>query len=236
MIAQPHLFTAVARKQQDLPRFALPCQQFQRRLQARIVEAQQRVIQNERRMRRQHQIADGQPRGQIQLVGSSAAEIEQLMNSGSFQIQPQPSDAMLSIRSALRYKYKPVIRYSLELFRSFEKTIGQLRVSFRTQSERLKSELTDFLKLWAELENSFIVRFFPEGISYTIEDGRFTRTFRLPEDKENCTNDEIARAISEYIKMFDEILKIYFENIGSKREAAALATRKYREYLWTFHL
>ena len=31
--------------------------------------------------------------------------------------------------------------------------------------------------------------------------------------------------------MFDEILKIYFENIGSKREAAALATRKYREYL-----
>ncbi len=159
------------------------------------------------------------------------SEIEQLMNSGSFQIQPQPSDAMLSIRSALRYKYKPVIRYSLELFRSFEKTIGQLRVSFRTQSERLKSELTDFLRLWAELENSFVVRFFPEGISYTIEDGRFTRTFRLPEDKENCTNDEIARAISEYIKMFDEILKIYFENIGSKREAAALATKKYREYL-----
>ena len=76
--------------------------------------------------------------------------IESLMGSSSFQIQPQPSDAMLSIRSALKYKYKPVIRYGLELYRSFDKTIGQLRVSFRTQSESLKSDLTEFLKLWAE--------------------------------------------------------------------------------------
>ena len=91
--------------------------------------------------------------------------IESLMESTAFQIQPQPSDAMLSIRSALRYKYKPVIRYGLELYRSFDKTIGQLKVSFRTQSENLKADLTEFLKLWAELENKYIVRFFPEGIS-----------------------------------------------------------------------
>ncbi len=157
-------------------------------------------------------------------------EIAQLMDS-SFQVQTQPSDAMLSIRSALKYKYKPVIRYSLELYRSFEKTIGQLRVSFRTQSEQLKSDLTDFLKLWAELENKYIVQFFPEGISYTIEDGRFTRTFRLPAEHEQQTNEEIAKAISEYIKMFDEILKIYFANITNRQTAHELAIRKYYEYL-----
>ena len=34
-------------------------------------------------------------------------EMEKLMQGvDSFQIQPQPSDAMLTIRSALRYKYK----------------------------------------------------------------------------------------------------------------------------------
>ncbi len=158
-------------------------------------------------------------------------EIESLMNGDIFLVQNQPSDAMLSIRSALKYKYKPVIRYSLELYRSFEKTVGQLRVSFRTQSERLKSELTDFLKLWAGLENEYIVRFFPEGISYTIDDGRFTRTFCLPYGKENCTDAEIAKAISEYIKMFDEILKLYFENAESKRTASALAAKRYGEYL-----
>lgn len=157
-------------------------------------------------------------------------EIAQLMDD-SFQIQQQPSDAMLSIRSALKYKYKPVIRYSLELYRGFEKTIGQLRVSFRTQSEQLKSDLTDFLKLWAELENKYIVRFFPEGISYTIEDGRFTRTFRLPAEREQQTNEEIARALSEYIKMFDEILKIYFANIGNRQSARELVIKRYYEYL-----
>ena len=157
--------------------------------------------------------------------------IESLMGSTGFQIQPQPSDAMLSIRSALKYKYKPVIRYGLELYRSFDKTIGQLRVSFRTQSETLKSDLTDFLKLWAELENKYIVKFFPEGISYTIDDGKFTRTFRLPEAIEHRSDDEIARAISEYIKMFDEILKIYFANIENRRVAAQLSVERYYEYL-----
>ena len=157
--------------------------------------------------------------------------IESLMGSSSFQIQPQPSDAMLSIRSALKYKYKPVIRYGLELYRSFDKTIGQLRVPFRTQSESLKSDLTEFLKLWAELENKYIVKFFPEGISYTIDDGKFTRTFRLPEAIEHRSDDEIARAISEYIKMFDEILKIYFSNIENRRLAAQLSVDRYYEYL-----
>lgn len=157
--------------------------------------------------------------------------IESLMGSTGFQIQPQPSDAMLSIRSALKYKYKPVIRYGLELYRSFDKTIGQLRVSFRTQSETLKSDLTDFLRLWAELENKYIIKFFPEGISYTIDDGKFTRTFRLPEAIERRSDDEIARAISEYIKMFDEILKIYFANIENRRVAAQLSVERYYEYL-----
>ena len=35
-----------------------------------------------------------------------------------FQIQFMPSDSMLSIRSPLRYKYKPTIRYSVELYRN----------------------------------------------------------------------------------------------------------------------
>lgn len=158
-------------------------------------------------------------------------EIQSIMNGNTFQIINQPSGAMLSIRSALKYKYKPVIRYSLELHRGFEKTIGQLKVSFRTQSETLKSDLTEFLKLWAGLENKYIIRFFPEGISYTIEDGRFTRTFILPKEREKQSNAEIAKAISEYIKMFDEILKIYFANISERELAEELSVKRYYEYL-----
>lgn len=152
-------------------------------------------------------------------------------SSDNFQIQQQPSDDMLSIRSALKYKYKPTIRYSLQLYRSFDKTIGELKVSFRTQSAQLISILTDFLKLWVELENTYVVRFFPEGIRYVIEDGRFTRIFRLPHGREGQSNSQIAEAIAEYIQMFDEILKVYFANAEDKQTACAEVKKAYGKYL-----
>ena len=152
-------------------------------------------------------------------------------SSDNFQIQQQPSDDMLSIRSALKYKYKPTIRYSLQLYRSFDKTIGELKVSSRTQSAQLISILTDFLKLWVELENTYVVRFFPEGIRYVIEDGRFTRIFRLPHGREGQSNSQIAEAIAEYIRMFDEILKVYFANAEDKQTACTEVKKAYGKYL-----
>ena len=61
------------------------------------------------------------------------AKIEQLMDS-RIQTLNQPSDAMMSIKSPLRYKYKPTIRYSIELSRDFHGKVGRLKVSFRTQN------------------------------------------------------------------------------------------------------
>ncbi|MDE7234781.1 MAG: hypothetical protein K2N29_06960, partial [Ruminiclostridium sp.] len=66
---------------------------------------------------------------------------------------------------------------------------------------------------------------------YTLDVGRFTRTFRLHVEQELRTDEELARAIAEYIKMFDEILKIYFANIENRRLAAELSVARYHEYL-----
>lgn len=164
-------------------------------------------------------------------MNSIFKSIEQLMDDDSFQVQEQASDAMMSIRSALKYKYKPTIRYSLELHRNPQKTIGQLKVSFRTSSEQLKSDLTSFLKLWATLENTYIIGYFPEGITYRIENGRFIRTFRLPPEHEQSSTEEIGRAIGEYIRMFDDILKVYFANLDNEQEAAIKAKQAYEQYL-----
>lgn len=71
-----------------------------------------------------------------------------------FQTLNQPSDAMMSIKSPLRYKYKPTIRYSIELSRDFHGKVGRLKVSFRTQSTQLISMLDSFFKLWARLEEN----------------------------------------------------------------------------------
>lgn len=157
--------------------------------------------------------------------------VERLMDDSVFRIMPKPSDNSLAIRSALQYRYKPVIRYSIELYRGFENTLGKLKVSFRTQSAALMSDFGDFLQLWAAIEKNHIIEHFPDGITYTFDGDKFTRTFYLPPDKHKLSDDAIAAALSEYVKMFDEIMKLYFANLDNVKKAETLVWQRYEEYL-----
>ena len=165
-------------------------------------------------------------------INSIFDSVSRLMEQHSgFIVQAvQAGDQMMSIRSSLKYKYKPTLRYSLQLLRSSEKTEGELKVSFRTQSTELKARMEDFLRLWAALEDKYIVSSLPEGIRYLIEDGRFTRSFTLPDSYRDKSDEEIAAAITAYIHMFDDVLKIYFANLENGT-AAETAIKRYSEYL-----
>lgn len=156
--------------------------------------------------------------------------VSRLMAQRSGFIVQETGDRMMSIRSSLKYKYKPTVRYSLQLLRSSEKTEGELKVSFRTQSVELKARMEDFLRLWAALEDKYIVNSLPDGIRYLIEDGRFTRSFTLPDSYRDKSDEEIAAAITAYIHMFDDVLKVYFANLDSGTAAEA-AIQRYSEYL-----
>ena len=61
-----------------------------------------------------------------------------------FQVQSRGSDSMLCIRSPLRVKYNPTIKYTVELARNNGSQIGQLRIMTRTQSEALIEMLDAF--------------------------------------------------------------------------------------------
>ena len=83
----------------------------------------------------------------------------------AFQVNTQPSDAILSIKSPLRYKLQtnpcamrwnftgPLVRPS-----------GELRVSARTQSQGIAGILTGFYQLWIQLETHYIGSRFPGKI------------------------------------------------------------------------
>ena len=114
-----------------------------------------------------------------------------------------------SIKSPLRYHYRPTIRYEVEMYRTPRQTIGQLKINFRTTSHELSAELTRFFKTWIQLENAYIRQYFEEGaITYTIENGRFLRSFAIPNDC-NYADEEIGKAISNYIATFDKMLNDY---------------------------
>lgn len=145
------------------------------------------------------------------------SQIENLMNS-SFQLLEQPSDAMLSIRSPLKYKYKPTIKYSIELYRTFEKAVGKLKVSIRTQSSQLIAEMNNFFNMWQTIENKYLARTPPQKIRWEFNGATFVRTFYcLP--SENLSDEQIANAIGGYINLVDKCIKIYFDNIDDPKFA-----------------
>ena len=140
----------------------------------------------------------------------------------------QPNDMTMSIKSPLQYHYRPTIRYEVEMYRTPRQTIGQLKIIFRTTSSELLVELTRFFKLWMQLENIYIKQFFSKGaIEYGLENGKFWRTFAVPNDSD-YTEEQIGNAISQYIATFDEILKDFLAGRYSSTEELE---KRYLQYL-----
>lgn len=128
---------------------------------------------------------------------------------GNFMLYSQPHDMTMSIKSSLKYHYRPTIRYEVEMYRTPKQTIGQLKIIYRTQSPELLVELTRFFKIWMQLEDIYIKHFFAkDAITYGMENGKFLRTFAVPNDSD-YTEEQIGNAISQYIATFDEMLKSY---------------------------
>ena len=155
--------------------------------------------------------------------------IEQMIgNRDSFLLYSQPNDMTMSIKSSLKYHYRPTIRYEVEMYRTPKETIGELKVIFRTQSAELLLELTRFFKIWIQLENIYIQHFFAkDAISYGMENGKFLRTFAVPNDSD-YSEEQIGNAISNYIATFDEMLKSY---LSGKFNSTQDIEKRYLSYL-----
>ena len=149
------------------------------------------------------------------------------LQSGNL-LYSQPNDMTMSIKSPLQYHYRPTIRYEVEMYRTPRQTIGQLKIIFRTTSSGLLVELTRFFKLWMQLENIYIKQFFSKGaIEYGLENGKFWRTFAVPNDSD-YTEEQIGNAISQYIATFDEMLKDFLAGRYSSTEEME---KRYLQYL-----
>lgn len=147
---------------------------------------------------------------------------------GGYMLYSQPNDMTMSIKSPLQYHYRPTIRYEVEMYRTPKQTIGQLKIILRTQSADLLVGLTRFFKIWMQLENIYIKHFFSkDAIEYGIENGKFTRTFAVPNDSD-YTEEQIGNAISQYIATFDEMLKDF---LAGKYKTTEAIEQRYLSYL-----
>ena len=131
-----------------------------------------------------------------------------------------PAGTGLMLKSAVKYKYNPTVRYSVTLSPK-NHILGELKVSLRTQNTALLAELDTFLKKWVGWEKAYLPDKLPASVQYVIETGRFVRQLALPD---SITNDDIAaQAIWDYINVFDSVIKQYFHNGGDIDEKSYLA-------------
>ena len=151
--------------------------------------------------------------------------IEQMLMGSVFEPQLQPSESMVSLRSALDYKYNPSVRYSVELYRNALPMLGELRVSIRSQNSALVLALLQFFKLWTRIETAYIGR-----VECAIEDGRYVRKLRLSENS-MPTNEQIGEGIAGYINLLDSAMKLYFQNSNDPALAMASVEKRYGSHI-----
>ena len=118
-----------------------------------------------------------------------------------------PNASSLSLKSSLEYKYRPTVKYEVELYRGGEESIGELSVVFRTQSAALIQGMTEFFRFWKRIEDAHLYPLTGARIEYALYDGKFVRSLAAPD--RDCSTDELARALSEYIQLFDKLMKNY---------------------------
>ena len=106
--------------------------------------------------------------------------------SGSFNIQQQRSASLMTLRTALDYKYRPTLNYKVELDRSPGEFIGTLRVQIRTQSAALITMFNSFFTYRAKLESSALAALDAVGRSKVY--------LTFPELKADCKTVLVLKA------------------------------------------
>lgn len=159
-------------------------------------------------------------------INSVFRSIEEVMNGSEIITAYVPQRNTMSLKSIIDYRYRPTVKYDVELFRAPEdKCIGRLSVTLRTQSGALIEQIDRFFKLWRYVE----CRLMGQEILYSIEPLRITRAITA---RNECTPQELARAIAVYVDLMDKCMKGYLSGTLDEDDIAAhLRTHILREAL-----
>ena len=153
-------------------------------------------------------------------ISDVLSEVEQLL-APSRELVPffAPNSLSMSLKSSLEYKYRPTIKYEVELYRTGGESIGSLSVVFRTQSAPLLAAMTAFFRLWKRIEDAHLAPLLGRRLSYALYDGKFERSLAAPD--KNCSAEELAAAISDYVQLFDKLMKGYLSGRLDEHEVEA---------------
>lgn len=124
-----------------------------------------------------------------------------------------PNTSSMSMKSSLAYKYRPTVKYEVELRRNGANGEGTLSVIFRTQSAELIQGMTQFFRLWKQFEDRRFARCGQPPRQYELYEGRFVRSIVLTDDQ-----GDAAQSIVDYVQCFDRFMKLWLAGEASPEE------------------
>ena len=146
----------------------------------------------------------------------------------AFRIQEQGSNALLSILGSVQYKYRPTIRYRVELLRNMQQEeVGRLKISCRTQNQTLLDAMAQFFRFWVKLEQKYDVDSACAQGLYQIESGCMTMALLR---SGAATDEQLGEIVGNYIRMFHAVLQSYFAGIQQDVSGTVLARTLEQQY------
>ena len=144
--------------------------------------------------------------------------IEKSMNqTGHFIVNSDFNNFAVSIKSPLRYIYRPELKYEIKITQSDEITIGKISVTLRSRDIDTLKSFSDFVSLWIDLETKYSAHKKGGRIEYIIDIGYFGRKIYLPVMGENAESNGInsrtvGASVGDYVNAFDELYKYYYSH------------------------
>ena len=146
----------------------------------------------------------------------------------AFRIQEQGSNALLSILGSVQYKYRPTIRYRVELLRNMQKEkVGRLKISCRTQNQTLLDAMAQFFRFWVKLEQKYDADSACAQGLYQIESGCMTMALLR---SGAATDEQLGEIVGNYIRMFHAVLQSYFAGIQQDISGTVLSRALEQQY------
>ncbi len=146
----------------------------------------------------------------------------------AFRIQEQGSNALLSILGSVQYKYRPTIRYRVELLRNMQQEeVGRLKISCRTQNQTLLDAMAQFFRFWVKLEQKYDANSACAQGLYQIESGCMTMALLR---SGAATDEQLGEIVGNYIRMFHAVLQSYFAGIQQDVSGTVLSRALEQQY------
>lgn len=140
----------------------------------------------------------------------------------------------LQLRTSVAYKYKPKLKYVIEMSGKSHPTMAVLKIYSRTTSELFLQSLVMFFGYLNDFEEQIeaSINFRRvASLGYAFDEKRFIKEIECDWTTKDVEAEAIAQYLSNYIQFLDEGIKMYFNAYGDWAYIDQQMRTLYKKYL-----